>query len=150
AAADKFLASDIDFLSVVAALQKSGFEDVAQNILQMGRERLAGDYLQPAAIFDNDFHVHSAINDPNDYAGPGTGYRPQGDRWREMQDLPQVKPPQAFIDDRMGTPLTRLGELGPAAAGTHPEVVVAVGPAFGTALTQTINGLSHEQVLEAI
>jgi propanediol dehydratase large subunit len=150
AAADTFLASDVDFLAVIAALQKSGFDDVAHNILQMGRERLAGDYLQPAAIFDKDFHVRSAINDPNDYMGPGTGYRLEGERWQEMQNLPQVKPPQAFIDDRMGTPLTRLAELQPAAAGVHPEIVVAVGPAFGTALTHTINGLSHEAVLEAI
>ena len=115
----------------------------------MGRERLAGDYLQPAAIFDNDFQVQSAINDPNDYTGPGTGYRLDGQRWQEVQKMPQVKPPQAFIDDHMGT-RCRLGELGPAAAGTQPEVVIAVGPAFGTALTQTINGLSHEAVLEAI
>jgi propanediol dehydratase large subunit len=150
AAADAFLANDIDFLAVIAALQKSGFEEVAQNILQMGRERLAGDYLQPAAIFDDDFHVRSAINDPNDYGGPGTGYRLEGKRWQEIQNLPQVKPPQAFIDDHTGTPLTRLSELESAGAGTHEEIVIAVGPAFGTALTHTINGLSHEAVLEAI
>ncbi|MBK8026983.1 MAG: propanediol/glycerol family dehydratase large subunit [Chloroflexi bacterium] len=150
AAADAFLAGDTDFLTVVAALQKNGFEDVARNILQMGRERLAGDYLQPAAIFDRDFKVQSAINDRNDYVGPGTGYRPEGERWQEMQALPQVKAPQAFIDDHTGSPVTRLHELAPAGVGTGPEVVVAVGPAFGTALTQTINGLSHEAVLEAI
>lgn len=150
AAADAFLASDVDFLAVVEALQKSGFDDVAHNILQMGRERLAGDYLQPAAIFDDNFQVHSAINDPNDYTGPGTGYRPEGQRWQEMQNLPQVKPPQAFIDDHTSTPLTRLGELEPAKVGTHAEIVIAVGPAFGTALTHTINGLSHEAVLEAL
>jgi propanediol dehydratase medium subunit len=43
-----------------------------------------------------------------------------------------------------------LGELGPAHAGTGPEVVLAVGPAFGTALTRTINGLAHEDVLAAM
>jgi propanediol dehydratase large subunit len=149
-AADSFLASDVNFLAVIAALQKHGFDEIAHNILQMGRERLAGDYLQPAAIFDDEFRVRSAINDPNDYGGPGTGYRPDGQRWQEMQNLPQVKPPQAFIDGNIGTPLARLCELQPASVGTQPEVVIAVGPAFGTAITQTINGLSHEAVLEAI
>ena len=44
----------------------------------------------------------------------------------------------------------KLGELGPAKVGTQPEVVVAVGPAFGTGLTKTIGGLAHEDVLAAI
>src|SRR5215207_491454 len=81
AAADGFLAGDADFLTIIRALQKSGFDDVAANVLEMGRQRVVGDYLQPAAIFDEDFHVLSAINDVNDYAGPGTGYRPSGERW---------------------------------------------------------------------
>jgi len=149
-AADAFLASDTDFLAVIRALQQNGFEDIAGNILNMGRQRVAGDYLQPAAIFDDEFRVRSAINDANDYAGPGTGYRPAGERWREMQNLPQVKPPQAFIDDQIGEPVSRLAEIGPASPGTQPEVIVAVGPAFGTALTRTINGLAHEDVLAAI
>jgi propanediol dehydratase large subunit len=150
AAADAFLAGDMDFVAVIRALQLSGFEDVACNVLEMGRQRVAGDYLQPAAIFDGEFHVRSAINDANDYGGPGIGYRPEGQRWREMQNLPQVKPPQAFIDAQMGEPVAKLAEIGPANPGTQPEVVVAVGPAFGTALTRTINGLPHEDVLAAI
>ena len=50
AAADRFLASDQGMLAVADALRRRGFEDVAANILEMGRQRLAGDYLQPAAI----------------------------------------------------------------------------------------------------
>jgi len=46
--------------------------------------------------------------------------------------------------------LAGLDELGPAGPGSQPEIVVAVGPAFGTALTHTINGLPHEAVLKAI
>ncbi|MHB9032077.1 MAG: glycerol dehydratase reactivase beta/small subunit family protein [Anaerolineae bacterium] len=37
-----------------------------------------------------------------------------------------------------------------AERGRSPEVIVAVGPAFGRALTETIGGLAHEQVLEAL
>lgn len=150
AAADKFLPGEQTIIAVVRALHKQGFEHVAANLLEMGRQRVAGDYLQPAAIFDRDFRVQSAINDPNDYTGPGTGYRLSEARWQEIQQLPQVKSPRDFIADQIGVPIAKLAELGPAAPGAHPEVVVAVGPAFGVALTKTINGLAHEEVLAAI
>ena len=150
AAANRFLRGQQTILAVVGALQRRGFTEVAANLLEMGRQRVAGDYLQPAAIFDAGFKVRSAINDPNDYTGPGTGYRLGGERWEAVQALPQVKSPRDFIADQVGAPLANLGEVGPAAAGTVPEVVVAVGPAFGTELTKTINGLKHEDVLAAI
>src|SRR5690606_27773663 len=91
AAADRFLAGDQNMLTVVQALQKRGFAKTARNILEMGRQRVAGDYLQPSAIFDRDFRVLSAINDPNDYTGPGTGYRVDQERWEEIQRIPQAK-----------------------------------------------------------
>jgi propanediol dehydratase large subunit len=150
AAADSFLASDQDMLTIVQALQRRGHLQTAQNLLEMGRQRVAGDYLQPAAIFDRNFRVQSAINDVNDYAGPGTGYRVEGERWDEIQAIPQAKSPRAFVADQVGTPLQKLVEVGPAKAGTREEVIVAVGPAFGTELTKTINGLDHEAVLAAI
>jgi propanediol dehydratase large subunit len=150
AAADSFLASDASMLRIVLALQNHGFEDTARNILEMGRQRVAGDYLQPSAIFDDEFRVRSAINDPNDYCGPGTGYRLTGSRWQQIQAIPQAKSPREFIDANIGQPVENLVEIGPAARGTQPEVVVAVGPAFGTALTRTIGGLEHEDVLKAI
>jgi len=149
-AATRFLKGDQTILAVVGALYKRGHPSIAANLLAMGRQRVAGDYLQPAAIFDRSFHVLSAINDVNDYTGPGTGYRVSPERWQEMQQMPQVKSPRDFIADNVGEPVARLGELGPARAGAQPEVVVAVGPAFGTALTKTIGGLSHEDVLAAI
>ena len=77
-AADAFMAGEGDFVAVIRALQRTGFSDVADNILEMGRQRIAADYLQPSAIFDADFKVQSAINDANDYTGPGSGYRPEG------------------------------------------------------------------------
>lgn len=150
AAADMFLSSGQTLLNVVRALQTRGFEQVAANLLEMGRQRVAGDYLQTSAIFNRDFKVQSAINDLNDYTGPGSGYRVDGERWQEMQKLPQARSPRDFIADQIGTPCARLAELGPAQPGLNPEVIVAVGPAFGTALTRTINGLDHEAVLAAI
>jgi hypothetical protein len=149
-AADRFLAGDKNILTVVSALQRRGFSKVARNILEMGRQRVAGDYLQPAAIFNRDFRVLSGINDVNDYHGPGTGYRLENERWQEIQQIPQAKSPRELIDDQRGEPSPKLAELGPARPGARPEVVVAVGPAFGTSLTSTINSLPHEEVLAAI
>ena len=150
AAADTFLQSENAILCVVQALQKRGFDTTAHNVLEMSRQRLAGDYLQPSAIFNDSFKVVSAINDQNDYRGPGTGYRPEDDRWQQIQRIPQAKSPHDFIDDQIGEPLQNLVEVGQAVKGTQPEVVLAVGPGFGTALTRTIGGLEHDDVLQAI
>ncbi|MBK9943263.1 MAG: propanediol/glycerol family dehydratase large subunit [Kouleothrix sp.] len=150
AAADRFLAGDQTVLAVVAALQRRGFVQVAANMLEMGRQRVAGDYLQPAALFDHDFRVQSAINAPNDYCGPGTGYRLDAARWQEIQQIRQARSPREFIAEQLGQPLAQLAPLGPAKAGTGREVIVAVGPAFGSALTRTIGGLAHEDVLAAL
>ncbi|MBC7237536.1 MAG: propanediol/glycerol family dehydratase large subunit, partial [Chloroflexi bacterium] len=90
AAADEFLAGPRTILDVIRALDESGYSEIAERLLEMGRQRVLGDYLQPAAIFDERFHVLSGINDPNDYCGPGTGYRLQGERWKKVQDLPQA------------------------------------------------------------
>jgi len=149
-AADHFLAGDTDVLSVVAALERRGFRRTAEHILELARQRVAGDYLQPAAIFDSSFRVQSGINDANDYCGPGSGYRLQGERWQEVQSIRQQRSPRDFIAAQLGAPSPRLAELGPARAGTGREVIVAVGPAFGRVLTKTIGELDHEAVLAAI
>jgi Dehydratase large subunit len=45
---------------------------------------LAGDYLQTSAIFDQQLRVLSLVTDPNDYAGPGTGFEPGPERQAEI------------------------------------------------------------------
>ena len=149
-AADAFMAGEGDFLTVIRALQTSGYAEVADNILEMGRQRVAADYLQPSAIFDGDFKVLSGINDANDYAGPGSGYRLDGARWEEIANIPQAKSPEGFVEPHAGEPLSRLVEIGPAAKGSQNEVVLALGPAFGRVLSKTIGGLEQEAVLQAI
>jgi len=150
AAADRFLAGDTTVLAVVGALRRRGFEAAAANILELCRQRVAGDYLQPAAIFDKGFRVRSGINDANDYAGPGTGYRLHGERLQEVDRIRQARSPRDFIAGQLGAPAQRLAELGSARAGGRPEVVVAVGPAYGRELVRTIGELGHEDVLAAI
>ena len=151
AAADRFLEGTANLADVVAALHRSGFEQVAANLLEMGRQRVAGDYLQPSAIFTDGFAVISAINDSNDYTGPGTGYRLEGETWDALQRIPQQKSPRDFIDAQMGDPLPKLAEISAAKVGSSAnEIVVAVGPAYGRSLVKTIGELDHEAVLESL
>ena len=77
-------------LDLVKGLEATGFHDVAENLLTVLRQRVSGDLLQTSAILTPDFVPLSAINDANDYAGPGTGYRLQGERWEEMKKLRHV------------------------------------------------------------
>ncbi len=67
-----------------------------------------------------------------------------------MQQIPQAKSPREFIQANLGEPSPQLVELGPAPGSSRTEVVVAVGPAFGAALTRSINGVPHEEILAAI
>ncbi|GAA3046446.1 propanediol/glycerol family dehydratase large subunit [Pseudonocardia yunnanensis] len=77
-------------LDLVRILERTGFADVADSYLQVLRQRVSGDLLQTAAILTPDFVPLSAINDANDYAGPGTGYRLGGQRWEELKRLRHV------------------------------------------------------------
>ncbi|EOE4605135.1 propanediol/glycerol family dehydratase large subunit, partial [Klebsiella pneumoniae] len=54
------------------------------------------DYLQTSAILDRQFEVVSAVNDINDYQGPGTGYRISAERWAEIKNIPGVVQPDTI------------------------------------------------------
>ena len=81
---------------IVKALADSGFEDLAQSILNMLKQRVIGDYMQTSAILDEHFNVLSGVNTPNDYMGPGTGYRVDGKRWEEIKAIPHIIDPDQF------------------------------------------------------
>ena len=93
-AAEDVLKRGITGIDVVKALAETGFVVVAESVLSMLKQRVVGDYMQTAAILDKDFHVLSGINTPNDYMGPGTGYRVQGERWEEIKKIPHIINPQ--------------------------------------------------------
>ncbi|EAA7243941.1 propanediol dehydratase large subunit PduC [Salmonella enterica] len=80
-------------LEVVKALAKGGFPDVAQDMLNIQKAKLTGDYLHTSAIIVGSGQVLSAVNDVNDYAGPATGYRLQGERWEEIKNIPGALDP---------------------------------------------------------
>jgi len=174
-AADAILERQLGVLDVVRALWATGYEEEAARVFAMGRARVAGDYLQTAAIFDEQMHVLSKVTDPNDYQGPGTGYQMTGARRREVAAIRQ----QRSRDDLLarysaGAPKAgggmaagatagsaspashraapfRLVERGPAAAGADPlEVCVGVSPAFATRLWSTMAGLPVGDALAAV
>lgn len=93
-AIDQFMKRGGTGLDVVRALAKHGFNDVAEAVLTMLKQKVSGDYLHTSAIFDTKFEVLSAVNDPNDYQGPGTGYRLEGERWERLKDIPQAIRPE--------------------------------------------------------
>jgi propanediol dehydratase large subunit len=86
-AATRMTEDGVTGLDVVRALDAGGFPDMAAGLFDLLRQRVAGDLLQTAAIIDRHGNTKSAVNDQNDYAGPGTGYRPTGERWEEMKRL---------------------------------------------------------------
>lgn len=56
-------------------------------MLNIQKAKLTGDYLHTSAIIVGNGEVRSAVNDVNDYAGPATGYRLQGERWEEIKNI---------------------------------------------------------------
>jgi propanediol dehydratase large subunit len=93
-AAQDMLKRGVTGVEVVKALARRGFNDVAEAVLGIQKQRVSGDYLHTSAILDTDFKVIAAVNDLNDYSGPGTGYRLVGDRWTELASIRQAMSPE--------------------------------------------------------
>lgn len=151
AAAQAFLDGPLSALEVARALDTAGFADIAANVLAMQRVRVIGDYLQPAAVLDARFAARSAFTDRNDYLGPGTGYRVEGDTWARLKAIPQERTAAQMVPLTSGAAGVRLVARGRAVAGHAPaEVVVGLGPAFAGTLDRTLCGLNHGAVLAAL
>jgi propanediol dehydratase large subunit len=151
----------ITVVDVVAALDETGYESVAEQILVMTAERLAGDYLQTSAIFDEELRVLSLVTDPNDYAGPGTGFEPGPQRQAEIDAIRQARGVADLRAEQAASAVPLLavanpagpgrGAAGPgrgAAPGQDPrEVVIGVSPAVGRDVWRCLSGLSVPEVL---
>lgn len=143
--------AQITMLDVIAALDDAGFELEAQRLLDMLRVRVAGDYLQTAAIYTEQMQVLSLVTDPNDYAGPGTGYQPTPGRQAEIDAIRQ----QRSVDDLRREQQEHVGDelivIGPATVQADPrDVVIGVSPATGIAIGRTLCGLSTVAAIDEL
>ena len=86
-AASEMMERGITGIDIVKALKSKGFDDLADSLLKLMKLRVSGDHLHTSAILDKDFNVISAVNDRNDYTGPGTGYQISAERWAELSDI---------------------------------------------------------------
>lgn len=152
---DRIKDRGINVLDVIKALASRGFREEAQNLLNVVRLRVSGDYLQTAAVV-RDGHVISAVNDPNDYAGPGTGYRLSEARRKELGAIRDVLTREEVLRTEAAfagaeAKLIRYKTLGKAAqTGPANEIVIGVSPAFGVKLYQTLAGHPLSAVLRAL
>lgn len=95
-AVEDMMKRGITGVDIVKALAETGFDELADSILNMLKQRVVGDYMHTSAILDEDFKVMSGVNMPNDYMGPGTGYRVEGRRWEEIKKIPHIIDPNNF------------------------------------------------------
>ncbi|MSO58574.1 MAG: propanediol/glycerol family dehydratase large subunit [Thermoleophilia bacterium] len=150
-AARTIQASGVTGLDIVRALHENGFDREAERVLAMLRARVDGDHLQTAAVFDEEMRVLSAVTDPNDYAGPGTGYDLTVERRREIDAIRQQRSVADLRAAQARHASDALRTLGPATEGRVPlDVVVGVSPAVGREIWLTLSGLSVVAALREI
>ena len=124
-------------LDVARGARRRGFRRRRRRRLRdaaaAGRRRLPpdlGDHRRPTA------RSSRRSTTPTATPGPGTGYRLEGERWERLQRLPHA------VDARLlgrgaGGASRRSRRSAARCAATRPtEVVIAVGPAFGAALSR--------------
>lgn len=95
-AADELLARGATAVDFVKALDRGGMKDVAHSLYNILITKAAGDYLHTASMLSSDWEVISAVNYPNTYAGPTTGYQISDERWKEIQDIPWAVDPESI------------------------------------------------------
>ena len=164
----------ITVVDVVAALDETGYESVAERILVMTAARLGGDYLQTSAIFDEELRVLSLVTDLNDYAGPGTGFEPGPQRQAEIDAIRQARGVADLRAEQAASAVPLLAVAAPAGAGGAPgsgaeagdpgrgsaagpgrtapgqdprEVVIGVSPAVGRDVWRCLSGMPVTDVL---
>jgi propanediol dehydratase large subunit len=150
-AAQAIRSSGLGSLQVARALLECGYDVEAERVLQMLQARVRGDHLQTAAIFDESMNVLSLVTDPNDYAGPGTGYEPTPQRQAEIDGIRQARGIDDLRADQAVWASNQLKALGPAAPGSDPrEVVIGLSPGVGRSVWRTLSGLPVIEVLREL
>ena len=142
-AARTIMDTNVTMLDVITALAENGFDLEAQRCLDMLKARVAGDYLQTSAIFDEDMNVLSLVTDPNVYSGPGTGYQMTPERQQQVDTIRQQRSVADLLSEQQSFVNKNISELGIAEVSYDPrDVVIGVSPATGKDIWVTLSGLS--------
>jgi propanediol dehydratase large subunit len=146
---------DISVIDVIKALAKCGFTEEAENLLSVVKLRVSGDYLQTSAMIRGG-RIISAINDPNDYQGPGSGYRVSEARRLELNSIRDVLDQKEVLrsealHEKDEAKRIQYRVIGEAQKGNdEKEVVIGISPAFGLNLFQTTAGHRLSAVLKTM
>lgn len=151
-AAASIEAKQLTVFDVIAALHRAGFAEEAEAITRLTEERMKGDQLQTSAIFDEKFRVLSKLTDPNDYAGPGTGYALSEQRRAEIDAIRQARTSAELTADQAEHQgHVTVTEIEPARQGGDPrEVCIGLSPAWGRSVWLTLCGLTIGEVLRQL
>lgn len=147
----------ITLIDIIRALGGRGFVNEARNLTRILSLRSAGDHLQTAAIL-RDGAVVSALNEPNDYRGPGTGYRMSDKRWSDVIAMRDCVSKTSIFEVEGARDAAqiekrryRLEPCGESKRGDDPlDVVIGISPAFGIELHRTTAGHLLSDVLKAM
>ena len=150
-AAQTIRSTGLTALDIARALHDTGHDEAAERVLAMVVARVQGDHLQTAAIFDEQMRVLSLVTDPNEYAGPGTGYEPSPARQAEIDGIRQERGVEDLRVSQSSFAAGFLTPSGPAAFGTDPrDVVIGVSPGVGRTVWKTLSGLLVVDVLQEL
>ena len=152
---DKINQNGVTVIDVIRSLYRGEFYAEAENLLFLVKLRVSGDYLQTSSVV-RDGHVISAINDPNNYTGPGTGHRLTEARRKELAAIRDVLDRDEVLRAEAASKVTeaksiRYQTMGPAIIGKNvKEIVVGVSPGFGSKIFRTLAGHRLSDVLAAL
>ena len=151
-AATAIEAKQLTVFDVIASLKRTGFDEEAEAIMRLTRERLKGDQLQTSAIFDENFCVLSKITDPNDYTGPGSGYTLTDARRAEIDGIRQERTATELVADQdLHRDHVTFTDVETARQGSDPrEVCIGLSPALGRTVWLSLCGLTVGEVLRQI
>jgi propanediol dehydratase large subunit len=145
----------ITVIDVIKALAARGFDEEAENLLSLVKLRVSGDYLQTSAMVRGG-RIVSAINDPNDYSGPGSGYRVSESRRLEINSIRDVLDQKEVLrsealHEKDEDQRIQYRAIGKAEKGSDlDEVVIGISPAFGLKLFRTTAGHRLSDILKVM
>lgn len=152
---NKISEGGITVVDVIKSLHHGGYYEEAENLLFLVKLRVSGDYLQTSAVV-RDGKIISAINDPNEYQGPGTGYRLTEARRKELAAIRDVLNRKEVLrfeaaSEEMESKRIEYRHMGAADAGMDPlEVAVGISPGFGKKIFRTLAGHPLSAVVKAL